>query len=352
MQELTGSPVVSSGVFADFSSGGQWSLLENRLKLANLKIEFDGTTIDGKADIKNLERLQGNFAIHIDKLNVDDFLGDENDSNASVSQSSVNKDPEINFGQLNGTIKIDSLTASNARMNNITAQVKTNHAQALISPIKADFYKGLLVTEVKIDTKAKTNKVTVKHKMNKIQAGPLLTDVAGSQLLTGLGDFNVDMKIDQPFSQSPLKTAHGQIDYTLKDGAIYGVDVFGMMQQGLNMLYPELKQNTDDGIKKTTFALMQIGADIDKGILTTNTLKLESPYLSVTGDVSIDLVKLTIKGSIQPMLLDIPEQLVSDKYSKLINLPIPVSLSGSVLEPEVKIDAKKLLLATQKRTYR
>ena len=61
-----------------------------------------------------------------------------------------------------------------------------------------------------------------------------------------------------------------------------------------------------------------------------------------------DLVNMTIDGTIEPMLLDIPEQVLSDKYKKLLNLPIPVTLSGSVLEPNISIDAKKLLLATQK----
>jgi AsmA protein len=217
-----------------------------------------------------------------------------------------------------------------------------------LAPIKADFYKGLLATEVHIDTKATTNKIKVLHKMNKIQAGPLLTDLAGSEMLTGIGDLNIDLKIDEPFSELPLKTAHGKIDYKLGDGAIYGVDVFGMMKKGLSMLYPDLKQNADDGVKKTDFALMEIDADIDQGILTTNKLRIESPYLLVTGDVVIDLINMTIDGSIEPMLLDVPEELVSDKYKKLLNLPIPVRLSGSLLEPSISIDAKKLLLSSQK----
>jgi AsmA protein len=93
---------------------------------------------------------------------------------------------------------------------------------------------------------------------------------------------------------------------------------------------------------------MQIDADINEGVLKTRTMKIESPYLRVDGEVTIDLVKMTIDGTIEPMLLDVPEQLLSDKYKKLLNLPIPVTLSGSLLEPTISIDAKKLLLATQK----
>jgi AsmA protein len=171
----------------------------------------------------------------------------------------------------------------------------------------------------------------------------------GSELLTGLGNFDLDIKIDQPFSEIPLKTAHGRIDFSLGDGAIYGVDVFGMMNQGLSLLYPEVMQAKDEGVKKTNFALMQFIANIDQGILTTETLSVDSPYLKIRGQLTINLFEQTIDGTIEPMLIDIPDELVSDKYKKLLNLAIPVSLTGSLLEPDVKIDAAKLLMATQKQ---
>jgi len=348
ISNLTGSPIVSSDVLSDFSSTGSWSLVGSQLKITDLSIKFDETVVKGNADIKNMDNMTGVFNLHINKLNIDDFLGDDESAENTANTASTSNDTNINFGHLKGAIKIDSLSASGTKMDNINVQIKTNNSKMSLSPIKADFYQGVLVTAVEIDTAAKTNKVKVLHKMSKIQAGPLLTDLAGSELLTGIGDLDIDLNIDEPFSEIPLKTAHGKINYRLGDGAIYGVDVFGMMQKGLSMLYPELKQGADDGVKKTSFALMQIDADINAGILTTNILKIESPYLQVTGDVTIDLINMTINGYIEPMLLDIPDQLVSDKYKKLLNLAIPVNLSGSLLEPTIQIDAKKLLLATQK----
>jgi AsmA protein len=343
---LTGSPAVSSDVFSGFSSSGQWALIGQRFKIDKLVINFDETKINGNADITNLDKLSGHFKLDINQLNVDKFLGDAEEQSTANSESSDNTN--LNFGRLNGTINIDSLTASGAQLKNVKVKVKTNGSKFELVPVNADFYEGLLLTAVKVDTQATKNKVIVTHKMNKVKVGPLLTDLSGSELLTGIGDLNIDLNIDKPFSELPLKSAHGQISYTLQDGAIYGVDVFGMMKKGLSMIYPELKEEASDGVKKTDFALMQIDADINDGILKTRTMKIESPYLRVDGKVTIDLVNMTIDGTIEPMLLDVPEQLLSDKYKKLLNLPIPVTLSGSLLEPTISIDAKKLLLATQK----
>jgi AsmA protein len=348
INDLTGSPAISSDAFSDFSSSGQWVLTGQRFKIDQLAIDFDKTKIKGNADIKNIDRLSGTFNLNINQLNVDKFLGDDAAASQSGTSSESSDNASLNFGHLNGNINIDSLTASGAQLKNVKVKVKTKGSKFELVPVNADFYQGLLSTAVKVDTQATKNKVIVTHKMNKIKVGPLLTDLSGSELLTGIGDLNIDLNIDKPFSELPLKSAHGQINYTLQDGAIYGVDVFGMMKKGLTMIYPELKEEASDGVKKTDFALMQIDADINEGILKTRTMKIESPYLRVDGKVTIDLVNMLIEGTIEPMLLDVPEQLLSDKYKKLLNLPIPVTLSGSLLEPTISIDAKKLLLATQK----
>lgn len=344
VKQLSGAGVVSSDVFDNFSSNGDWKLYKSSLKLDNIDIKFDQSKVSGNANITDLDKLKGSFNLNMNTLNIDKFLAEE--SNSSTTSSSDNQD--LDFGHLTGTVKIDTMLASGTTMENITMQVKTNGAKMTLDPVKANFYKGQLNTRVQIDTKAAKNKVIVGHSMSKIQAGPLLTDLAGSELLTGIGNLNVDLNIDEPFSDAPLKSSHGHIDYRLGDGAIYGVDVFGMMQQGLSLLYPEVQKVQSDGVKKTSFALMQIDADIKEGILKTNVLKIESPFLKVDGDISIDLANMTIDGFIAPMLLDIPEQLVSEKYKKLLKVAIPVKLSGSVLEPTIKIDAKQLILNSQK----
>lgn len=347
LKKLTGAYFVTDGSFDDFSSSGSWQLGTNSMALSQLKINFSDTVVTGVTNIKNLDKMSGTFKLNINKLNVDAFLG--NGETTESSTSATVQTPDINFGRLKGQVTIDQLLASGTSTKNLKITVNTNGPKMVLSPIKADFYQGLLITAIKVDTKASKNKVIVEHKMNKIHAGPLLTDLAGSKLLTGIGDLDINLNIDKPFSDVPLKTAHGKINYTLKDGAVYGVDVFGMMQKGLSLLYPEVKEEGQIDEKKTSFALMQIDADINQGVLTTNTLKIESPYLVIGGKLTIDLVNMTIDGTIEPVLLDIPKELVSDKYQKLLNLPIPVSLSGSLLEPNIKIDAKKLILSTQKQ---
>jgi AsmA protein len=183
--------------------------------------------------------------------------------------------------------------------------------------------------------------------MQDFQAGSMLTDLMGTDYLTGLGQLNADIKIVEPFSERPFKTANGTLSYKLTDGDIVGIDVFQIMEQSLSLL------NKSDAVKnsdelKTAFGLMEIQAQVTDGVLKTQILKLTSPFFDLNGQVEIDLDKQTISGTIKPMLTNIPEGVLNKNFEKLLNVRIPVSLKGSLLAPDISIDVAKLILESQK----
>ena len=328
----------------DLSGQMQWSLVGDRLQLKNVDMKLDESSIKGDLDLRQMSQLKGQFNLSINELDLDKYLPAEQAGNeAASSETSVAMD----LGQMTGAVKMTGLVASGVNLSDITLKIKTNGKNITIEPLQADFYQGLIKTEVQFRPESRTQKVKLTHSMKDFQAGSLLTDLMGTDYLTGLGQLNADINIDEPFAESPLKTTNGSISYKLTDGDIVGIDVFQIMQQSLSLL------NKTDAVKsnselKTEFGLMEIQADINQGVLKTNTLKLNSPYFDMKGDVEIDLDQQTIKGSIQPMLTNIPEGVLDKNFEKLINLRIPVTLKGSLLEPEISIDIAKLILATQK----
>ena len=326
------------------SASAQWQLGSNRLRLSDLNMTLDETNIKGSADITQLDQLRGVFNVNVDRIALDQYIpGGEAAADTPTEATST----DYNFGFLDGTIEIGQLVASGATLDNISLSFVSNGTGFRVRPLKADFYQGLLQTELTLDTTAPTEKMKITHNMSDIQAGPLLTDVIGEQYITGLGDLNAQVSLDDPFSENPLQTANGTISYSLADGAIYGLDVFGMMRKGLSLL-DDSPASADDAEEKTDFALMSINATITDGVLKTQQLNVTSPFFELKGDVEIDLAAMNIKGTISPMLTNIPENLLGPQYRKLLNVPIPVKLDGSLLAPGVNIDIQELLLATQK----
>lgn len=323
----------------------QWSLIGDRLSLNNVNVKLDDSNIKGQVDIRHLSRLQGSFDFTMDQLNLDQYLPEGTE--ATASDAAVSESTAMDLGQMSGTIKLNQLQAAGVKMNDINLNIRTQGKNITVEPLQAGFYQGLIKTELRLQPDNTQGKLQVTHTMQDFQAGGLLTDLMGTDFLTGLGQLNADISVDEPFSASPLKTANGSLSYRLSDGDIVGIDVYQILQQSLSLL------NKSDTVKlnedlKTAFGLMEIQADVVDGVLKTNVLRLSSPYFDLTGNVEVDLDQQSIKGSIKPMLTNIPEGVLDERYQKLLNVRIPVKLRGNLLEPDVSIDIEKLILESQK----
>ncbi len=338
-----GSPLKNQ---ANNEMSGQlaWSLVGDRLQFSNIALKLDDSNISGDVDIRQLSQLRGQFNLGIDQLNLDLYLPESEDQ---AKSSSNETSTTMNLGQLQGQITMNQLQAAGVQLSDITLNIRTEGEALTVEPLNAGFYQGLIKTELHLQPGKATEKLQISHQMQDFQAGGLLTDLMGTDYLTGLGQLSADIRVDEPFSERPLKSANGNISYQLTDGDIVGIDVFEIMQRSLSLMNKvEAAQSNSE--LKTAFGLMDIQADVRNGVLKTNKLRLTSPYFDLKGQVEIDLDQQTIKGSIKPMLTNIPDDVLDKNLAKLINIRIPVSLSGDLLEPGVSIDVAQLILESQK----
>ncbi|WP_154224457.1 AsmA family protein [Marinicella rhabdoformis] len=328
----------------EMSGKASWQFGQNTLSINGLVVNLDDYVLNGDFNIDNIDKMRGTFNLSMDSFDADPYIPQ---SDSTTTETAAGESGALDFGRLQGNVTIGKLTFAGLSLDNITLKMATNGNEFTVQPLQADFYQGLIKTELQLKPNNENNKLQLTHKMSDIQAGNMLTDLMGSEFMTGLGKLDANLYIDEPFSERPFKTAHGTIQYSLTDGDIVGIDVFDIIQKSLSLMGNQEAMSTNSDLK-TAFGLMELDAEVDQGILKTNKLSLTSPYFDVKGNVTIDLDAQTIKGSIKPMLTNIPEGVLSDDYKKLLNLRIPVALSGSLLEPNIKIDIKELILETQK----
>ncbi len=341
-----GSPLDNKAE-SQLSGMSGWALNGDRLQLTQMKFELDESMITGDVDIKQLSQLKGQFNLSVNQMNLDNYVPIGTDEPDSREEGASSHSSAMDLGQLTGQIQMGQLQLAGVKMSEITLRVNTQGKNISVEPLNAGFYQGLIKTQMKLKPDNKTAKLHVTHQMQDVQAGGMLADLMGTEYLTGLGQLNADIKIDEPFSDRPFKTAHGTLSYKLSDGDIVGIDVFDIMQKSLSLLNKAEAIKNSDQIR-TSFGLMDIQANVTGGILSTQTMKSTSPFFDLNGQVEIDLDQQTIKGTIKPMLTNIPEGVLDRNFEKLLNIRIPVSLRGDLLSPTVSIDLEKLILESQK----
>jgi len=321
----------------------KWSYVDDRLELDGVEMKLDKSTISGSVKLSSVSQMQGNFNLDINQMDLDQYLPQSHDQ-AVVSEQSGGP---LDLGRLSGQINMGQLKAAGVHFSDISLQVKTAGENISVEPLEADFYQGLIKTELQLRPSQAQNKLTINHQMQDFQAGGLLQDLMAADYITGLGQLDANLTIDEPFSAAPFKSANGQLNYRLTDGDIIGIDIFNIIQQSLSFLNQQQAAETNAALK-TEFGMMEVSAQVRQGILKTDVLKLSSPYFNLSGDVTIDLAEQTIKGTIRPMLTNIPEGVLDERYQKLLGVRIPVSLKGQLLAPDIAIDIEKLILESQK----
>ena len=320
----------------------EWTLRGQVLTLNNIKAQLDDSELSGQVTISDMDRLAGNFKFNINHINLDDYLPQTESDTASQDSGGG-----VDFGYLDGEITVGRLTAMGTTLENIKLHMTTRGSELDLRPLTAVFYQGLLKTELTLAPDKTTDKLVIKHNMQDIQAGPLLTDLMGDGFLSGLGQLQADIRVGQPFAAEPLRTTNGHLSYHLSDGEIKGIDLVQMTQKALSLLNKSEAAEANK-VLETEFGSMTLEADVVNGVIKTKQLALKSPYFDLIGNVEVDLVEQSIKGTIQPMLINIPPGVLDSRFERLLNHRIPVSLSGSMLAPSFGVDIKQLLINTQK----
>src|SRR6185503_6219384 len=129
-----------------------------------------------------------------------------------------------------GTLKIGSLKANNVKASNVSAELKAKDGQVDLNPLRADFYQGKLASAIAINAAPATPTFAVKHNMSGISVGPLLKDLADTDLLEGKGDVAMDVT-SQGNTVSALKRAlGGTASLKMADGALKGIDIAGSIR--------------------------------------------------------------------------------------------------------------------------
>lgn len=332
------------------------NLANGTVQVNNFAGQTANLVMTGKANITHLTetpRLVG--YVQIQPFDLKKFL-DSTVGHSENVQSAKNVSGNLNFAatlpdklSANGTFKMDELQTSSLKTTHINGQIHYENGLLRISPLTADFYQGNLHTDAKVNVLSENKDLTLNVKLANVQARPLLKDLKPSMekfTLTGTlnGDVNLTGTISPALPLTKSLNGNGSVQFT--NGTVEGVDL-GYL---LDSAYALAKRQTLPGnnSNKTAFNSLTGTVVIRNGVMTNNDLKLEAPRLAGEGSGRVDLVNNKIDYSLQASLKKTAND-SSDNLKNLFGLPIPVRITGNLVDPNVQLDTSVLAKALAKQ---
>lgn len=301
---------------------------------ADLKARFDESNIQAKGGMKRFAQPQYQFDVAIDTLNVDRYTVPKPEKTGAAPAQGEQKETPFDLSalkelNLNGTVRIGELIASNVKASNVRIDVKAANGKVEINPLSANLYQGSVDSVIGID--ANQNRFAVKQNLTGVFVGPLLRDALAKDLLEGRGDIGLDVTAAGTTVGALLRTLAGSAKLGLKDGAIKGINLAQSLRGAKNMLATKSAQDSvASSSEKTDFSELAASFTIKNGKARNDDLSVKSPFLRLAGAGEIDLAEGGLNYLAKASIVSTSTGQAGKDLADVAGLTIPVRVSGPV----------------------
>jgi AsmA protein len=259
-----------------------------------LNTQFDETTLQAQWGIQPLSPFKFSVDVNADRLNVDRYLP----ASAANTPAASGADKPIDLSALkklngSGAARIGQLQIKGMKASNVTLALNANAGDVRLAPVSAQLYGGSLQATASVN--AHSNRYALNQQLSNIQLGPLLRDVANSDLLEGRGAVSANVTTNGTTVSALKKALNGSASVRLNDGAMKGYDLGKTLAQARDKLNALVKGGTtnDQGggsaQDKTQFSEMSASFNIVNGVASNDDLNVKAPLFRLGGNGKIDL---------------------------------------------------------------
>lgn len=343
-----GDALPQSPMKVDMVSDLSFDLTKNHLSFVLEKLTANAIALDGKTDVTLGDIPKVRFAVHSPNIDLDEFLGlnkqaPAGDKPESGGNSSASTGPEVEPDlsalktlDVKGNITIDKFKAANAKMEAVKASFSVNRGVFDLTSFSSKLYQGTITATAKLDARKSPATYSAKKSIKGVQVQPLLFDVANNDMLEGSGNIDVNVSGKSLTPTGIKKNLVGTVVINFADGAVNGINVAQLIRENYARFKGQSIEGTDE-VKKTDFSAMTATFKLNKGTVSTDNMKAQSPLLRVRGKGQANYLNETVDFTISTSIVGSLEGQGGKTIDELKDITIPINVSGKWADPKFKL---------------
>jgi len=335
------SVAFSSSVFGSLSAAS----------LKDLKVTIDQSTLSGFLTVKDYANPNIEMDLLLDKINLDNYVPKSTDTEAIAAGDSADARginalftlmPLFEQFKANGQFKINDLIASGLQINDISVVANSDESSTEIKP-SAKLYDGSFDGSVRYESLDNGGRLQfAKTNVESIDLEALLTDAQITDQLSGKGNLNIDVLVEQSANQ---QSSEGVIEIAVNDGAFKGVDIQKMLLS-LEKAYSQYKGRDyeDSGAEEdeTSFSSLTGTFNLKDNVLTNDDFDMKAPLFRIGGQGLVDLDKEEVDYTTNISVVNSYEGQGGESLETLDGVTLPVRFTGPMTSPKYTVDLKTL----------
>ncbi|MBM4196417.1 MAG: AsmA family protein [Gammaproteobacteria bacterium] len=330
-------------VLTRLSGTADWSLGSESLQLGNLALQLDQTKITGSLAMALEDEDPLRFDLRFDAIDLDRY--DEPVATAEASPAAEDGDvfPVETLRDLNldGRVRFGQLTYAEMRLADVTARIRAADGQLRLDPLGAALYGGRFDGAIVVDASSNEPKLTMEQKISALQIGAALKDLFATDTLTGTLSGSVSVRAAGNMSDALLRSLDGSVALDLADGVYAGTDVWHEIRSARARFRGEAPP-APPASPVTRIEKMQFAGDIADGVMTSDRLTAQVPFIRARGSGALNLVDETIDYRLEAEVFETPVFDDGTRIDDLTGIAIPLTLKGKMADPSVRVDIRRL----------
>ncbi len=318
----------------------------DQITLQPLAVQLDDSTASGEFSIRDFAKPLYGFALLVDAINVDRYLPPPRPTGKAAAPATPATAvaaapwPVAMLRALNlaGSLRIGRLQVYRLRSADVRVTVKAQDGMLRVQPASAQLYQGSYQGDVAIDARAAPPRVSLNESLRAVQMGELLRDLQGAAArVSGKGDLSARLWGAGADPVALRRTLSGSIRFALKDGAVRGFNLAAKIRAAKAMLKEQVPV-ADSSTDQTDFSALTGTATVTNGVVRSDDLQGQSPYLRVTGAGQADLGAQHLDYLLKVVLVSDATGQGGAGLAELQGVTVPVRISGPFAQLSYRVD--------------
>ncbi|MEN8176530.1 MAG: AsmA family protein, partial [Pseudomonadota bacterium] len=242
---------------------------------------------------------------------------------------------------LHGTLTLGELKVTGATLTQVKLTLKTGGGRVILEPMSASLYGGSYKGSARLTAGDTGANWQVKEEINGVQVGPLLRDVADSDMIEGTGNLSANLSGSGLSDAEMRRSAKGEVRFAFSDGALNGINLAQTVREVKAMLKGQTAKQ--EGPLKTDFSALTGSLQVGGGKATNRDLLMKSPFLRVTGEGDANLVSEELDYLLRAKVVGTAKGQGGSELRDLEGVTVPVRVTGTFADPSFSPDLEVAL---------
>ena len=278
---------------------------KNAIALSDMQMVLDNTKMNGTLSLPKGDGGELLFELAVDGIVLDDYMAPADAaSEGTVDETGGNVEIPVDLIralQATGKFTMQQATLSGLLFENMELGLNSRNGKLRLFPISADMFEGGYRGDVRIDASGNTPSISVNENIVGVQLSSLAKSVFDADNITGLIEGSFVLSGSGSDLDAIRKDLDGNVNFKLSDGEWQGVDIWHQIRKA-RALFRQEPAPEPRTPARTEFSEVSVSGAVTNGVLRSNDLLAELPFMRVTGGGTVNFVDATVDSIIRAVV--------------------------------------------------